>query len=185
VAIAVAAMLSAAFLVGDRAGASHRVGSTMTGVGYVAVLGAFLVLLRRDAGFGAVVFLVGVIQVADVSALLGGIAIGRHRLAPTLSPGKTWEGTIVGLAGGIAGALLFRFALPNYSTAAVFATGAALAVLALTGDLVASGFKREAGVKDFGRLLPGHGGILDRFDGCLLAAPVAWLILRVVSRVSE
>lgn len=177
-AIGALGLLYTAVFTSGRQRATHRFAATLVGLTYVSLCGAFLLLLRTERGFGALVFPVAVIQLADVSAFFGGRAFGRHRLAPSLSPGKTIEGTAVGLAGGLIGALLFRFAIAGMSITAALVIGVVLTAVAIAGDLVASGFKREAGVKDFSRLLPGHGGILDRFDGTLAAAPVAWLLLQ-------
>src|SRR5262249_17221782 len=104
-----------------------------------------------------------------------GHAFGRHRLAPTISPGKTIEGGVGGVLGGIAGALLMcRFGLPDLPLAHVASLGAVAAVLGIAGDLFESMLKRWAGVKDSGRLFPGHGGMLDRLDSLLFAAPVIY-----------
>ncbi len=110
----------------------------------------------------------------DVSAYAGGTAIGRRPITPRLSPGKTWEGTIIGW---------FVAAVAAYALAVVFDLGVwPLAVLVLlggpaafVGDLIESALKRYAGVKDSGHLLPGHGGVLDRIDSVLLVAPVVLL----------
>lgn len=116
---------------------------------------------------------------ADVAAYAAGNLIGSRKLAPRLSPGKTWEGTIVGfLAAAIAvwfvGTLVFSPSLPNEVLVPV-----ALAVgpAALCGDLLESALKRAAGVKDSGTIFPGHGGVLDRIDSLLLVSPVIALAL--------
>jgi phosphatidate cytidylyltransferase len=153
-----------------------RAGGTTLGVLYVGGLAAFFVLLRHgDFGFGRVLFFLMVIQLADVFGLVGGLAFGRRPLAPTISPGKTLEGTLGSAAAAVAGAALFAFAVPLVPLPIALGFGLVLFGVGLVGDLLASGFKRAVGLKDFGALLPGHGGILDRFDGWLLAAPVAWL----------
>ena len=122
---------------------------------------------------------VGLVWVADIAAFVAGGAIGRHRLAERISPGKSVEGACAGVivaaavAGGIAGPL--RIPIP-----AAAVVGAILALAGLAGDLWESLLKRGAGVKDSGAGLPGHGGILDRIDSLLLAAPVAyWLLARL------
>jgi phosphatidate cytidylyltransferase len=155
-----------------------RLGVTMLGICYVAVQVSFMGFLRLGpAGYGKFAFFFAVIQMADAFAFFGGRAWGRHRLAPALSPGKTWEGVAVGLAAALFTAWLFAFALPGLALPTVLALGAALFASSLLGDLVASSFKRAAGLKDFGRLLPEQGGLLDRFDGYLFSAPLAYYLL--------
>ncbi|MCY3947379.1 MAG: phosphatidate cytidylyltransferase [Anaerolineaceae bacterium] len=115
---------------------------------------------------------------ADSVAMLGGRRFGRHRLAPSISPGKTVEGALLGLLAGVvaglalaaAGGLPLALALP-------LNLGVALATLG--GDLLESLLKRQWQAEDSGTLLPGHGGLLDRMDGTLLAAPVLWLLVQV------
>lgn len=118
---------------------------------------------------------------SDTGAYLVGRAIGRNKLMPSVSPGKTWEG----LAGGVALTLLVGWVLARYwkelsPTQWMFAA-CVVAVTATLGDLLESAFKRARGVKDSGTILPGHGGILDRFDGFLLAAPAMWVVTRMSS----
>lgn len=117
---------------------------------------------------------------SDTGAYLVGRSIGRTKLMPKVSPGKTWEG----LAGGVVltmgvGWLLAR-QWPELSTAQWLAGAAAVAVTATLGDLLESAFKRARGVKDSGTVLPGHGGILDRFDGYLLAAPAMVVVVALL-----
>lgn len=108
----------------------------------------------------------------DIAAYAIGSAIGRRKLAPRISPGKTWEGTIAGLAAAAGAVLAFAAYAGIPSTSTAFAA-LALGPAALGGDLVESYLKRRAGVKDSGTILPGHGGILDRIDSLILVAPVA------------
>ncbi len=117
---------------------------------------------------------------SDTGAYLVGRSIGRTKLMPAVSPGKTWEG----LAGGVAltlfvGWLLSKYWLELTATQWMAAAGA-VAITATLGDLLESAFKRARGVKDSGTILPGHGGILDRFDGFLLAAPVIVLVITLL-----
>nr|VFJ70039.1 MAG: phosphatidate cytidylyltransferase [Candidatus Kentron sp. FW] len=157
----------------------HQVGIGLFGVLYIGMLGAYMILIRHlPQGFGWVAFLLFVVQMADGLALLGGLAFGRHKLAPLLSPGKTWEGTVVGMLGAVLGGWLLSFAVPGVHTGLLLLMAALLGIAAFIGDLVASAMKRIAGIKDFGTLLPGHGGILDRLDSYLVAAPTAWLLIR-------
>lgn len=128
---------------------------------------------------GRLLFLYGVVVVAaaDVGAYFVGKFIGKHKLAPRLSPGKSIEGGLGGLAtGALVGGLYAWLFLADTSMEAGAGLGALLAVLSVGGDLLESSLKRAAGVKDSSNLLPGHGGILDRVDGHLAAAPGLLLV---------
>jgi phosphatidate cytidylyltransferase len=119
--------------------------------------------------------LLGVIMGSDTLAYFVGHAVGRHRLAPALSPGKTVEGAFGGLLGGVLGALVVRhLGLGAVSVAAAVLLGLLTAGAGMLGDLFESLLKRWAGVKDSGRLFPGHGGALDRLDSLLFGAPVLY-----------
>lgn len=113
----------------------------------------------------------------DTGAYLVGKAIGRHKLMPKVSPGKTWEGFI----GGVGMAILLAWPISGWSAELPLQgwilAAAAVAIAGTVGDLYESALKRRAGVKDSGRVMPGHGGVLDRFDGYLLAAPAMLLIV--------
>ncbi len=171
-------------LAGGTAQLPQRVGGTLLGVIYVGLLCAFLVLLRVGPnGFGRFLFFLVVIQLADLGGLFGGMAFGRHKLVPALSPGKTWEGLAGSLVLATAGGALFAFTLPELGPIAPALLGVPLALTGLLGDLLASGFKRSVGLKDFGTTLPGHGGILDRFDSYLISAPFAWALFALLDRL--
>lgn len=121
----------------------------------------------------------------DVGAYLVGCAFGKHKLCPNISPKKTVEGLIGGILGGIVGviayALMLQFAFGftvNYLYAVIY--GILGAGAATFGDLMFSVIKRQTGIKDYGKLLPGHGGILDRFDSVTLVAPIAELLLLII-----
>lgn len=167
-----AAALLAALVPG---GAPHR---TALGVLYFGGPLAILLWLRQDprGGAGLVLWLLVVVAATDTLAYAAGRTIGGARLAPRISPGKTWAG----LAGGLAGAALAGGAaspLLGWPWLAAGLLAAALGLVAQAGDLLESWLKRRAGVKDSGALLPGHGGILDRIDGLLLAAPALGLVV--------
>ncbi len=146
------------------------------GWAYLALAAAAMLWLRGDAvaGRGAVLFVLLVVWSSDIGAYLVGRLVGGPRLAPQISPGKTWSGA----AGGLLAAALVG--------ASAGAAGIALAVLlglaAQAGDLLESLAKRRAGVKDSGRLIPGHGGLLDRLDGVLAAGPAAALLALALGR---
>lgn len=131
-------------------------------------------------GSGAILlcFTVLVTIAVDSAAFFVGRALGKHKLAPRLSPGKTWEGAAGGLAGAMAGAvgLGFWFGLPLVFC---LVAGVLIALCSIMGDLTTSAIKREVGLKDFGRLLPGHGGVLDRFDSLLFSGPVMYGLIQV------
>jgi phosphatidate cytidylyltransferase len=138
-----------------------------------------LVWVQQPGGPSQVVFLLCIVWAGDVAALYVGRSFGRHKLAPLISPQKSWEGS----AASLAGSLLVAFALVSFTRGALRFPGplawwlmlaVGLNVFAQVGDLVESAIKRGAGVKDSGTLLPGHGGILDRIDAILLAAPALW-----------
>ena len=148
--------------------------SLALGLIYIGVPSAMIILLRTEGGFGATVFYLAVVQLADLGAFLGGKRWGRRSLAPLLSPGKTWEGLLAGATAACSGALLFGYAVPGWSPIELVLIGLILTATGLLGDLFASCLKRLRGIKDFGSLLPGHGGVIDRFDSYFFCAPVAW-----------
>lgn len=135
---------------------------------------AHLILLRSlPQGLAYGLLLVAGTWGADMAAYFVGRRWGSRRMAPRLSPGKTWEGTVAGLIAGLGSAWLVGQAAGLPGLASLLA-GAAVVVAAPLGDLIESGLKREAGVKDSGALLPGHGGLLDRFDSLILAGAVLY-----------
>jgi phosphatidate cytidylyltransferase len=150
---------------------------------YCGVLLASVVGLRRF-GVGWVILAFVVTWANDTFAYFAGHAFGRHKLFERVSPKKTWEGFAGGAAGSIVGALVTRALLPELREAlpiwAALAIGAGGAVLGPLGDLAESLVKRGAGVKDSGRLIPGHGGLLDRIDALLFVAPWVYLFAAVL-----
>lgn len=164
---------------------------------YIALPMGMLVQLRQQwAGAIYLLYLLLVVWSGDIFAYFVGKSIGRHLMAPRISPKKTWEGAVASLAGSVAvGWLVFRYALPLSSAllraglierrdglfgleqpamGPIILLTVVLNIAAQLGDLVESLIKRGAGVKDSGALLPGHGGMLDRIDALLFAAPVLW-----------
>ncbi len=153
--------------------------ATLLGALYLGVLGGTLGALRLrppvEAGGRRVVLLLAIVILADTFAFFVGHALGRRRLAPSLSPGKTVEGAIGGLVGGVLGALLVqKLALAELPPLHAAGLGVAVSALGIAGDLEESLLKRWAGAKDSGRLFPGHGGMLDRLDSLLFGAPVLY-----------
>jgi phosphatidate cytidylyltransferase len=148
------------------------------GLVYILLAGAALLWLRLDSFVGRadVLFLLLVIWAGDIGAYLIGRWIGGPRLAPRISPGKTWSGAAGGLLAAIAAGLFVAHVLSDTVTWRAVVIAAGLGVIAQGGDLLESFVKRRLEVKDSGRLIPGHGGLLDRLDGMLAAAPVAALL---------
>jgi phosphatidate cytidylyltransferase len=149
------------------------------GAAYIGFTLSHFVLIRSlDEGFVlALAVLIGV-WAGDILAYFVGSLIGSHKLAPRISPKKSWEGFLAGAAGTVGVWLaLPLFTEVSLSTLWLVAIGLALAVSALVGDLFESRIKREVGVKDSGNLLPGHGGFLDRIDSLLLVSVVAFYML--------
>ena len=133
-----------------------------------------LFYLYFEYGPGALFFLLSLVWIADIGAYFSGRRFGKHKLAPAISPGKTWEG----VAGGLLANLVWIVAIYQLSSGwgmsfhHFLVIGIATTLISVVGDLFESILKREAGVKDSGKLLPGHGGILDRIDSIIAAAPV-------------
>jgi phosphatidate cytidylyltransferase len=135
-----------------------------------AAVGLARLVLVAPNGRMLLLFLLVLIAAADVGAYFGGRALGRHKLAPRVSPGKTWEGFVTGMlaaaATAVAGAWMFGVPVPAWVALCVL-----VALVSVVGDLFESMFKRRAGLKDSGTLLPGHGGVLDRVDSITAACP--------------
>jgi phosphatidate cytidylyltransferase len=155
------------------------VGSTVLGVLYVVLLGGHLVSLRvafdPQLSGHLLFFFFLVIMGSDAGAYYVGRAIGRHKLAPKISPGKTWEGAVGGMATSLLMATLAHFwFFPELRLRAALPLAAVMNVLGVIGDLTESALKRSAGAKDTAKLLPGHGGLLDRLDSMLFNAPLIY-----------
>ena len=149
--------------------------------GWIVLLGAFVALVELDARSPWLVLAaMAIVWIADIAAYFSGRAFGRHKLAPLVSPGKTWEGVYGALAAvalyslclvPLARGVGYAGAVEPRTVAAWLAFAVVVAALSVVGDLFESWLKRNAGVKDSGRLLPGHGGVLDRIDALLAAMP--------------
>ena len=148
---------------------------------YLPFFGGFLILLARPTtGLERVMTFVVLVACNDTFGYIVGVLIGRHPLAPKISPKKSWEGLIGSLIFTvIGGALTFHFSLEiNWWIGAI--VGLMIVVTATSGDLIESAMKRDLALKDMGSLLPGHGGVLDRIDSVLISAPALWLALELV-----
>ena len=146
-----------------------------------------LVRLRMlDYGAGLVLIPLVSAFMSDALALFGGMLFGKTRLAPRVSPKKTREGAVSGLVGGMVGMILYRIFFFLCTEVQLHLGWCVLlglvgAALGQLGDLSFSCVKRQCGIKDYGRLLPGHGGVLDRFDSVIFAAPVIWMLVSAVT----
>lgn len=149
--------------------------------GWLLLVPAWLALVRLQQWPWALLAVLGVIWVADSAAYFAGRTWGRHKLAVSISPGKTWEG-VAGAAVAVAvyHALVWHFGMAGMHSGGAVAAAVLVAFLlplSILGDLFESWIKRQAGVKDSGRLLPGHGGVLDRIDGLTSTLPLAALVV--------
>lgn len=172
----------------DQAGSDFA--ATLSGIFYVGLLGSYLILLRQlpENGEWWLMLTLFAVMLADTSAYFVGITIGRHRMAPRLSPKKSWEGYIGGVVFTTIGTplflLLFRqFGLPDSPVFSLFniaLLGLMIGILPTLGDLGISMIKREMHQKDTSDILPGHGGVLDRIDSWLWAMPIGYYLILFV-----
>ena len=149
--------------------------------GWIVLVPAWLAMARLQLDPAQLLHLLGIVWLADTAAFLAGRTWGRRKLAPAISPGKTWEG----VAGAIVAVAVYYVVLSRFTSAGSWAAGwggamvfAGVTAASIVGDLFESWVKRRAGVKDSGALLPGHGGILDRIDGLTASMPLAALVTR-------
>jgi len=162
-------------------GAIEDVAATVFGIFYVAFLFSFQVAIRLSPdGKEWLVFLFFIIWASDIGAYSIGVPFGRHRLYEKVSPKKSIEGLIGALAASAGMAVLCKvWFMPSAPAGELIAIALGLALVGTVGDLAESLIKRAAGVKDSGAIIPGHGGVLDRMDSMLFAAPVLYYYLRI------
>jgi phosphatidate cytidylyltransferase len=164
-----------------RAPTTAALGSTILGSAWIGPGLGFLLLLRQMHDHGRLIAFTVVLAAwaAATFAYFGGRLLGRHKLAPRLSPGKSWEGLLIGAVAGIFVAFIALYDTRDKYLAIWQAVvlGIALVLAEVIGDLFESALKRDLEVKDTGRLLGGHGGMLDRIDGLLFAAPAAYFLV--------
>ena len=157
--------------------------SAVFAVFYLAVLGGFILLVANDPDGGKrILALVILIACNDTFAYFAGVLFGKHKMAPSISPKKSWEGLVGGLiASVIGGGLVFHLAFETgwYVGSAI---GVMTVVTATCGDLIESAIKRDLAIKDMSNLLPGHGGIMDRLDSALFTAPAVWFAFELINR---
>lgn len=159
---------------------ASRASATLLTLVYLGFLPSFIFLLARDSdGFALISVLVILVGVNDTFAYIAGVLLGRHKMAPLLSPKKSWEGFFGGLVATLAAsAIAFHYLLERSWW--VGALMGVVGVLAATfGDLIESAFKRDFGIKDMSSFLPGHGGMLDRLDSATITAPALWIFLEL------
>jgi phosphatidate cytidylyltransferase len=188
VALAVAAMLllgASLFRDGALADVPVRVSAAALGWLYCGFLVAAVVAIRMRFGFGWVVLAFAVTWLNDTFAYFAGRFLGKHPMLPRVSPKKTWEGFAGGMIGSVVAAWVVLAVFPDGWLAGLTAAGCVVlglvaAVVGPIGDLAESMLKRAAGVKDSGRLIPGHGGLLDRIDALLFVAPWVYLYAAMV-----
>jgi phosphatidate cytidylyltransferase len=162
--------------------------ATLLGIAYIPATLGLLVVIRSEVELGNqggnwILFLLLVVWFGDTGAYYAGRGFGRHKLAPLISPKKTIEGALGGLAGNTIAALLAsRLILKQPPTADLLVLAWILGLVSQMGDLAESALKRGAGVKDSSNILPGHGGMLDRIDGVLFAAPILFCYTKFIFR---
>ena len=147
-------------------------------IAYVPLLGSFAALMLAEGqGVARVVTFLLIVVMSDTGGYIAGVLFGKHPMAPKISPKKSWEGVagslILGTAAGICMAI-FALDVPFWVGIIL---GVSLVTVGTCGDLIESMIKRDLGIKDMSSFLPGHGGVMDRLDSLLVAAPVAWLIM--------
>ncbi len=197
-----AAMLGLAYWVGEQAALAALVGSVILllawllrggpagylrdltagvfAVAYLPLLAVFVpLMLARPDGSRRTLIFVAMAVCSDVGGYFAGILVGRHQLAPTISPNKTWEGFAGSVLFGVAGGAILLTTLLHGQVWQGIILGAAAVATATLGDLAASMIKRDLGIKDWGSVLPGHGGVLDRIDSLLVVSPVVWFLLTI------
>ncbi|HWG57262.1 MAG TPA: phosphatidate cytidylyltransferase [Gaiellaceae bacterium] len=155
------------------------IGTTILGAAWIPLGLAHLVLLRDLPEHGRLAILTVLLAVfaSDTIAYFAGRLVGRHKLAPAMSPGKTWEGFVAGTVAAVAVAFFALYEQGFLTIPESIALGGAIALAGAAGDLFESALKRDLQVKDSGRLLGGHGGVLDRIDALLFAAPASFYVI--------
>jgi phosphatidate cytidylyltransferase len=143
----------------------------------------FTLLHRLEHGFGYIVLICSLIALNDNSAYFTGKLLGKNspKLAPRISPGKTWAGTIGGSIATVCTAFVFWYAVPHLPFLKLAGVAVLVAAVIPVGDLIESAMKRDAGVKDSGKLIPGHGGVMDRFDSYTFTVPIMYYYILLVA----
>ncbi len=163
----------------------NKLGVDAAGLLYIGVTFPFVFLLRdRPDGGWTLMMVMAITFLSDTGGYFAGRFLGKHKLYPAISPKKTVEGLMGGLALAVAAAFVARHVFPGHghlTPVDCIVLGVVGALFAVTGDLVESMIKRATGVKDSGTLIPGHGGMLDRIDGLLFCGPFCWFYLELIA----
>ena len=181
-------LLSSIELFRNKGSVIFNIGSTLLGILYIGLFAGSLLGIREfypsigdlytRGGYLIISIFIG-IWVCDSAAFFGGTALGKHKLFPRVSPNKSWEGAIFGFLFAVIIMILLKPVILNFlSWANIIFMGVIIGTVGQIGDLIESLIKRDAGVKDSSNLIPGHGGIFDRFDSLLFTAPVILLYLK-------
>lgn len=168
-----------------------NLGATILGITYIGIFSSALIAIREFypntgdfyfRGGYVIISMLTTIWVCDSAAFFGGTALGKHKLFPRISPNKSWEGSLFGFIFSILTMLLAKLVVLDFlSWTNVFVLGIIIGIIGQLGDLVESSIKRDAEVKNSSSIIPGHGGIFDRFDSLLFSAPAVWLFLKYFS----
>ncbi len=173
-------------------GTFGNIGSTLTGIVYIGLFGSILTIIRQRYGLENIfpdekdsgLFLItvfAIIWICDSAAYFVGKFAGKHKMSRFVSLNKTWEGAAAGFVFALATAMAAKyFVLRNLDIRPALGTGVIIGTLGQAGDFVESMFKRDAGAKDSSEMIPGHGGVLDRFDSLLFSAPFIYLLLKYI-----
>ena len=176
----------------NKGSAINNIGSTLFGIFYIGIFSASLVAIREfypdignlyEHGGYLIISILATIWICDSAAYFGGLSLGKHKLFPRVSPKKTWEGAIFGFVFALlAMTAAYYLVLDFLSLGEAITIGFIIGTVGQAGDLVESLIKRDAEVKDSSALIPGHGGIFDRFDSLLFSAPIILLFLKYFGR---
>lgn len=190
--IVVAILLLLSFeLFRSKGSAISNLGTSVLGIIYIGFFASTLIALREfypsigdlyNRGGSLIMTMFAAIWLCDTAAYYGGTAFGKHKLFPRVSPQKSWEGSLFGFAFAVLTLCLAKLLILDFlSWKDVIIVGVIIGIIGQIGDLVESLLKRDAGIKDSSGLIPGHGGILDRFDSLLFSSPAIWLYLKYFS----
>lgn len=182
--LAIVVVLSLSELFRNKGSAIYNIGVTLLGLLYIGFFTSSILAIRENffiyerGGFLMMAIII-TIWVCDSAAFFGGINLGKHKLFPRVSPKKSWEGAIFGFVFSIIAMIVAKYLVLEFlKLEQAIIIGAIVGTVGQMGDLIESLFKRDAGVKDSSNLIPGHGGIFDRFDSLLVASPVIFLYIK-------
>ncbi len=185
-------LLSLIELFRNKGSAILNLGSTLLGIFYTGLFSMSLLAIREfypnvgelySRGGYLIISILASIWICDSAAYYGGTALGKHKLFPRVSPNKSWEGAVFGFIFSIVAMILAKIIILNFlSWSSIIVLGIIIGIFGQIGDLIESLFKRDVGVKDSSAIIPGHGGIFDRFDSLLYTAPVILLYLKYFER---